>query len=150
MCSQGKLWTTRYKKTKKTQLPLLRSQEQKQGVGGKSRVLRTPPALSTTKGWTDHLSHPSAQPLDTALPSLRTKNQLLPTSGSEQGNLLLVLAPPAVAGAPVKPCLNFLSGLLSISIDCGRPRTLVGITDLLHIRRHFSVVFTGARGSSWV
>ena len=50
MCSWGKLWTTRYKKTKKkkTQLPLLKSQEQKQSVGTKSRVLRVPPVCNTT------------------------------------------------------------------------------------------------------
>ena len=29
MCSGGKLWTKRYKKTKKSLLPLLKSQEQK-------------------------------------------------------------------------------------------------------------------------
>ena len=32
MRSWGKFWTTRYKKTKKTQLPFLKSQEQKQGT----------------------------------------------------------------------------------------------------------------------
>ena len=35
--------------------------------------------------------------------------------------------PTAAAGAPIKPCLNFLSGLSSISIDWARPRILVGI-----------------------
>ena len=49
MHSWGKLWTTRYKKTKKTQPALLKSWEQKQGVASKSRVLCMPPAL-TTKG----------------------------------------------------------------------------------------------------
>ena len=50
MCSWGKLWTKRYTKTKKTQLPLLKSPEQKQGVKSKRRVLRKPLAHSTTNG----------------------------------------------------------------------------------------------------
>ena len=81
MHSWGKLWTTRYKKTKPnpTQLPLLKSREQKQGVGSKSRVLRVPPALNTTEGGAKHLSHPSAvTPGLTLLPSPHIRNQLAP------------------------------------------------------------------------
>ena len=51
MHSWDKLWATRYKKIK-PQLPLLRCWEQKQGSAYK-------PTHSTTKGWADHLSHPS-------------------------------------------------------------------------------------------
>ena len=50
MCSWDTLWT-RYKKTEKAQSTLhdfQEVQEQKQGVGNKSRVLCLPPALSTT------------------------------------------------------------------------------------------------------
>ena len=51
MCSWGKFWTKDTKRPKKKpQLPLLKSWEQKQGVGGKSRALRMPPARNTTKG----------------------------------------------------------------------------------------------------
>ena len=35
-------------KDQKTQLPLLKSLEQKQGVGSKNRILCTPPAHTTT------------------------------------------------------------------------------------------------------
>ena len=49
MCSWGKLWTTKYRKTKKDQLLLLKSREQKQGVGRKNSILRMPPAHSPTK-----------------------------------------------------------------------------------------------------
>ena len=42
------------KRPKKTQLPLLKSQEQKTGAGSKSRVLRMAPALNTTKAWAEH------------------------------------------------------------------------------------------------
>ena len=44
----GQILNKRYKKNKKAQLPLLKSQEQKQGVGSKSRVLCMPPAHNTT------------------------------------------------------------------------------------------------------
>ena len=42
---------------------------------------------------------------------------------AQEENLLL-----AAAGAPVKPCLNFWSGLWLISIDSQRPRTLLSNT----------------------
>jgi len=35
---------------------------------------------------------------------------------------------PVAAGVPIKPCLNILSGILSISGDWGGPRVLIGIT----------------------
>lgn len=61
-------------------------------------------------------------------PTLTTyKEQACSASVSKQGNLFLVFAPPASAGAPVKPCLNFLPGLQSIYIDWRRPRTPVHI-----------------------
>ena len=46
------------KRDQNTQLPLLKSLEQKQGVGTKSRVLHIPPA--PPKGWANHLNHPSS------------------------------------------------------------------------------------------
>ena len=67
--SWGKLWTTRDKKTKKTQLPLLRSQEKKQDVEIKSWVLCMSPEHNTTKGmgrppkpplWPNHESAPTS------------------------------------------------------------------------------------------
>ena len=54
MCSWGQIMDKRYKKTKKKNKknPTATSEElgaKKQGVGSKSRVLRIPPALNTTK-----------------------------------------------------------------------------------------------------
>ena len=40
------------------------------------------------------------------------KEPVHPTWGSEQGKLYLFSLPPAIAGAPIKAWLNFLSGLL--------------------------------------
>ena len=37
--------------------------------------------------------------------------------GNEQGNLFLFSLPPAAVGDPIKPCLNFLSGFLTVSTD---------------------------------
>ena len=46
----GQILDQKYKRPKITQLPLLKSQEQMQGVGSKSRVLSMPPAHNTTGG----------------------------------------------------------------------------------------------------
>ena len=74
-------------------------------------VPRVPPALNTTEGWADHLSPPSG-PTPGHTPTLTLyKEPAHPASGSEQGDLLLVLAPSCCSRGPVKPCLNFLSGL---------------------------------------
>lgn len=72
------------------------------------------PAYSKSKV-ADHPSHPPAQTLDLPLPSLPLGNKLAPMFRSKQGNSLLVFDP--CSSSPVKPCLNVLSGLLSISTD---------------------------------
>ena len=134
MHSWGKFWTTRYKKTKKkkkTQLPFLNSLKQKQNVRIKSMVPHMPPVLKTRKGWANHLSHPyihldwsffntvlgwkrkevghGSNTIDShcyQVSALTTyKEQACSASVSKQENLLLVFAPPASAGAPIKPCL---------------------------------------------
>ena len=103
--------TKRQKKKKKTQLPLLKSREQKHGVGSKSRVLRMTPHSTQPKGWAKHLSHPFG-PTPGHTPALPPhKEPARPPLGEQAGNCYLFLFPPATAGAPVKPCLNFLSGL---------------------------------------
>ena len=100
-----------------------------------------PPALTISKGVGKTPKPPLSTPLARSLDTLPTFNlykkpasptpsppQLHPpTSGASKGRCYLLSLPPETTGAPVKPCLNFLTGLLSISIDWGRPRTLVGI-----------------------
>jgi len=63
----------------KSEFLLLKSQETKQDVRSKSRA--SPLHMTPPKGWTDHLSHPSAQPLDT--PPTPYKEAAHPTSGSK-------------------------------------------------------------------
>lgn len=68
--------------------------------------------------------HPWTHPLPS--PHLR-KLLTLSDQARGQGNLLLVFALCCYSRSPppIKPCMNFLSGLLSISIDQGRSRILV-------------------------
>ena len=97
----GKLLATRYKKKKETQLPLLKSQEPKQGVGSKSRVLCMSPAHSTTKG----VGGPTSGHAPTLIPY---KQPAHPTSGREQGKLLHVLSALCCSGGPNKALPEFL------------------------------------------
>ena len=64
--------------------------------------------------------------LDTPLPSFPIRN-LLALLMEWVRECVVCFRSPAAARVPVKPCLNFLPGSWKISIDWGRPRTLVGI-----------------------
>ena len=118
--SLGKFWTE-ICKGQKNPMPCLKSQEQNTGCWEQKKqycacLLRwTPP-----KEWANHLSQPSSlTPGRTPTLTAHEKQSGL-TLGSKQEQLL-----SAAAAAPGKPCLNFLSGLWSISVYCGRPRILV-------------------------
>ena len=69
-----------------------------------------PPALSTAKAVGKTPKPPAlALSLDTSLPSLHIRNQLNPPWGaSEQGNLLLVFAPPCCSRGPNEALPEFL------------------------------------------
>ena len=122
----GQILDQKIKERQKTQLPFLKSWERKNWVSGvKAGYRACPPALNTTKGWADHLSHPSSLTPGHTPPSSSIRNE--PPSASEETCHLFSLPPAASSGAPIKPGLNFLSGLKSISPDWGRLRTLVGI-----------------------
>lgn len=117
-CVTGANLWTRYKKTK-IQLPLLKSWEQRYGVrsksrvSGKSRVLHMPLALSTTKGMPNHLSHSSSLTLGhtPTLTPYKEPGSSSRSKGAGKGTCYFFSIPPVSAGAPIKPCLNFLSGL---------------------------------------
>ena len=103
-----KLWTKRYKKAK-TQLPLLRFREQKQGAmhdactehhKGGGQTTQTPSG--------PHRSTPPLTPL---------KEPARPLRGVSKGTFYLSLLPHATALVPIKPCLNSSFVLLSGSID---------------------------------
>ena len=112
-CVHAQLGQIMNSKTQKTKHPAATSEELGAKAGCCPCPLHTPPP----KGWANHLSHPSP-------PHIKGINSP-PSSGSEQGNCYLLSLPPIATGAPIKPCLNFLSGLLSISIDQGGRRTLI-------------------------
>ena len=101
-------------KIQKDQNPTATSEElgAKQGIGH---------ALITTKG-VGRPPKPLLQ-LDLwtrPLPSSRIRNQLVPFppphQGDSKGTCCLFSLPHAAARIPVKPCLSFSSGLLSVSI----------------------------------
>ena len=67
------------------------------------------PALATTKG-VGTPPKPALQPHPQTDPYPH-KKQAGPHLGSKQGKLFFAPAASGAAGAPVKPCLNFLPGL---------------------------------------
>ena len=69
----------------------------------------------TPKRWANHLSHPSC-PIPGHI-SFGVRNQLVSPCRASRGPCYLFLLSAAAAGTPIKPCLNVLSVLLSISID---------------------------------
>lgn len=93
----GHVMDNKTQKGQKPQLPLLRSQEQKQDAAHAPctrphpRGLGRPPKPSL---WRDPWT----------LPHIR--NRLSPTSGVRKGTCYLFLLPPATAGTRIKPCLN--------------------------------------------
>lgn len=97
-------------KRPKTRLPLPRCQEQRQGLAHAPCTHHHPEVGRPPRP----PSGPTPGPTPCKEPARHS-----PHSGSKPGNLLLifVFAPTAAARVPGKPCLNFLSGLGSISTD---------------------------------
>ena len=100
MHSWGKFMKKNYNlPTKKTQASLLRYLEQKQGTAHSVRT--------TTKT----VGKPPKPPLH-LIPTLSLyKEGACPAQRASKGTGCLFLPPPAAIRAPMKPCLNFLSGL---------------------------------------
>ena len=118
MHTQDKLWT-RYKKAK-TQLPLLRCQEQKQGPAHDPCTQHHQGGEQTTTQAT-----PPAWPMNPPLPSPYLKDQLAVPSGSEQGKLLLVFTPSCCSWSPNKAFPQFLVWPLINFYWLRSPRTQV-------------------------
>ena len=123
MFSWGKFWIRRCKKTKPT------------NCGNENRVLGTKAGYCSCplhkppppKRWAKHQATPPVQPLT---PYKQPTHQFPPREQAREAYMFSL--PSAATGAPVKLCLNFLTGLLSISSNWRRPRTLVGINTLLN------------------
>ena len=119
MHSLDKKWTKRYKKTKKK--PNWISVE-KQGVrtGSKSRVLCMPPCTQHHQRSGGNTPEPSLQPSACTHPYCHPvqRTSSFPPLGTKLARETdLFSLPAAASGAPIKPCLDFLCGLWSISID---------------------------------
>ena len=126
----GQILDSKIQKTWKVQLPLLKNWEQKQDVGNKSRALWTAPARSTTKGVGRphiHASSQDAGPATTLTPwgEPAWPSPSPPTSSESKLVRMHIhkilectyITCPAIAESPIEFCLNYLSGLLLISVD---------------------------------
>ena len=100
MCSWGKFWTKDIKGPKN---PTATFEEPGAKAGYCTCPLHTPP-----KGWAKHLSHPSNPTPGHTATLTPYKEPARPSSGSEQGNLLSVLAPPCCSRRPNKVLPEFL------------------------------------------
>ena len=109
MRSWGKLWT-RYTETRN---PSATSEE----PGAKAGYCACPLHSTSSRRWADHLSHPSSPYPVSGTSSFPAQ----PLSELNKQESLFVLAPPAAAGAQIKPCLNYFYWLR-------RPRPLINIT----------------------
>ena len=87
--------------------------------GNKSRALSMPPANNTTRGMDKPSKPPSSWSLDPPYPHRKWGTCSPPCGEWTRGPVTLFSLPSAAAGAPIKPWLNILSGLWSISIDWG-------------------------------
>ena len=113
----GQILDKSYKKTKKkSQLPLLKSWEQKQGVQEqKQGTAHAPCPQHHLRGGQKTSATPPARPLDTPLPSPHIRNPLTSHSGSEQARETVNCSrfpccrspSKALPEFPVWPLINF-------------------------------------------
>lgn len=106
MCisSWSKFWTKKYKKTKN---PTATSEEQKQGIGSKVGTAQAPHS-TPPEGWGTNASHPFSQTPGHTYPHPIKATSLSSTQEQARETCCYLFSlPPAAAGAPIKPCLNF-------------------------------------------
>ena len=113
MCSWDKFWT---EDTKRPKNPIATFEEPGANAGGsgaRAGYYTCPLHTTPPKRWAKHLSHPSG-PISGHTPTLTPyKGQARPHLRERASKEIFCLfsLPPAVAGVPIKPHLNFLSGL---------------------------------------
>ena len=102
-------------KKKKIPIAFVTSEELGAKSGYYIRPLHTPPP----KCWAKHPSHPFSPVSGHTLTLTSSKGPAhLPSTMNRQAReAATCFLPITTAGAPTKPCLNFLPGLLSTSID---------------------------------
>ena len=120
MRSWGKFWTQKIQSDQKSQLPLLKSLEQKQSSESECSVVSMPAAHNAMKGVGKYLSYlssltpghtPTLTPCKEQARFPSPRNSLLPCTGASKGTCCLLLLPACGSRGPSKACLNFLSGL---------------------------------------
>ena len=125
----GQIMDKKIQKDWKSKCCLSRAGNKRRGWEAKGEYYPCPLHSTLPKGWADHLSHhssPTPGHTLTILPREEPAPRLRGAS-KETCSLFSFLC---VAGAPIKLCLNFLSGLWSISSDRARPRALVGSNNI--------------------
>ena len=116
ICRWGKLWMTKYKKTK---TPTANSEGQKQGTANDS-------CTHTCKGWANHLSYPLS-PSHWSGPALTSfKAPAYPPSENKQGHLFHVFPPLWYNVSPDKALPEFLVWPFINFYWLKSPRRLVG------------------------
>ena len=120
-CSWGKLWTTCYKKTKKTSAATSEEPGAKPGCHEQKQDTTHVPALTTTKGVANRLSHLPAWSLGHTPTFTPYKEPTHPSahSGSKQGNLLFIFAPSCCSRGPSKGSSEFLASYQFLLIGEG-------------------------------
>ena len=121
----GQISDKRYKKTKKSQLPFLKSQEQKQGFKSKNSVHAS--CTQDSKGVGKTPKPPlRADPWTNPYFYHRRNKLTYPSGLSQQGKLLLVFAVCCCTRVPSKALIEFLvQQLISVS-RLRRPRSPIG------------------------
>ena len=113
----GQIKDNKIQKDQKPSCHFWRAGSKNRVLGAKAGNCACPLHTTLPNGWADHLSH-SAGPTPGPAPTLTPcKEPPRPPRRMSRGTCYLFSLPPAAAGTPIKPCLYFLSGLLSISLD---------------------------------
>ena len=95
-------------KRPETQLPLLKSWEQKRGSGTKAGYSTCHLHSTPTRGGQTTQATPLARPIDTPLPSPHKRNQLSPAQGASKESLTCSHSPCCSRG-PSKAWISFLA-----------------------------------------
>lgn len=120
----GQILDKRYERTKNATA----TSEEK---GAKTGSSTCSPHSTPPEKWANHLSHLFNLTSEHATYKEQACHPFREQMNKGTSYLFSLLS--TVAGAPIKLCLIFLSGFVSVSIDWRRSRTLVGIKDKLPI-----------------
>ena len=85
--------------------------------GAKAGYCTCPLLTAQLKGWVNHLSYPSGLTPGPTLTLTPYEEPACLCQGTSKETRYFFPLPSPAAGTPIKPCLNFSSSFLSISVD---------------------------------